>query len=99
MGPKTRAQKEAKAKANAAKAAAGEAAEAQAAAEGKSKCLSKFCADEDNLNRAKGSLNPPSSLECYDRCQKSHCINLFDAGWEHWYECVQTCTGSCYQID
>jgi len=64
----------------------------------KSKCLSKFCADEDNLNKSKKPTTPPTSTACYDKCNKSHCVKLFDMGWEHWYECIQTCIGNCFKV-
>jgi len=64
----------------------------------KAKCLSKYCSDEDNLNRPKGTAKPPTSMQCYDKCNKSHCAKLFDQGWEHWYECIQTCVNNCYKF-
>jgi len=97
--PKTKKQKEAEI---AARQTTKEAKQGEEAAEKKSqasKCLSKYCADADNLNRAKTDGKPPSGTQCYDRCNKSHCTKLFDSGWEHWYECVQTCVANCFAFE
>jgi len=94
--PKTKRQKEAKAAAKEKKAKDKAAKEEGSEMAAKSKCLSKYCNDDDNLNRPKKGVVPVTSIQCYDKCNKNHCIKLFDQGWEHWYECVQTCVGSCF---
>jgi len=96
--PKSKKDKEALEESKAAKAAEREAKSKLLEASTKAKCLSKYCADEDNLNRPKGNIKPPTSMQCYDRCNKSHCTKLFDQGWEHWYECIQTCVNNCYKF-
>lgn len=62
-----------------------------------SKCLSKFCKPQNNLNA--GPLQPASPTECFDVCQMRNCERKFKVqGWEAWYSCVQTCVSSCYTI-
>lgn len=97
--PKTRRQKEAAAAKKEAKAKEKAGKEDAAEMGAKSKCLSKYCNDDDNLNRPKKGTIPVTSIQCYDKCNKNHCIKLFDQGWEHWYECVQTCVGSCFRFE
>lgn len=62
-----------------------------------SKCLSKYCKTQNNLNA--GPMAPATPTECYDVCQVRNCERKFKVqGWEQWYSCVQTCVQQCYNI-
>merc|ERR1711907_53731 len=63
----------------------------------KAKCLSKFCDPENDLNRHRKG-KPPTSMQCFDRCNKQHCVRVFDVSWDQWWMCMQSCVNSCFKF-
>jgi len=59
------------------------------------KCLSRTCKRENDLNAEQVVLQP---MECYDECQLRNCEKKFAQGWEKWYMCVQTCVSNCFTV-